>query len=137
MHLAREYTEHWMHHQHIFETVGIESLKSRRLMLPLLTTFAHSLQRAYHDVPAPQDTLVLLRFTGEAASEFHLIREADRWRLVASSDRSPAATITMTDDTAWRLFTKGISLEAARSQSMIEGDQELGQHVFNAVAILA
>lgn len=43
----------------------------------------------------------------------------------------------MSADTAWRLFTKGISGQEARDQSSIAGDVILGQQVFEAVAIIA
>lgn len=42
-HLARELTEYWTHHQHIWDAVGRNSLKEPRYMQPVLATFVHAL----------------------------------------------------------------------------------------------
>ena len=40
-------------------------------------------------------------------------------------------------DLAWRLFTKGVSPEAARTQVRIKGDEGLGARVLELVSIMA
>jgi uncharacterized protein (TIGR03083 family) len=137
MHLAREYTEWWIHHQHICEAVGIASLKERRYFLPVLSTFVHALPRTYEQIAAPDDTTIHLHITGEAHSDWYLIRERDVWSLYASTDQPATSVITMNDDTAWRLFTRGLSEAEMRQRITIEGDVSLGQIIYNTVAIIA
>jgi uncharacterized protein (TIGR03083 family) len=137
LHLARELTEYWMHHQHVADAVGVTSLKERRFMHPVLSTFIYCLPRTYAQTDAPMDTLVKVIITGEGAGEWHLVREAQRWQLYAQTDLSPAVAITLGDDTAWRLFTKGLDLAAIPGRLHIEGDQTLGMVMAQAVAILA
>jgi hypothetical protein len=43
----------------------------------------------------------------------------------------------MDGDTAWRLFTKGISKEAALARVRIEGNRALGEKVLDTVSIIA
>jgi hypothetical protein len=43
----------------------------------------------------------------------------------------------MDGDTAWRLFTKGISNEEALARVRIEGDASLGEKVLDTVSIIA
>ncbi|MEP6985554.1 MAG: maleylpyruvate isomerase N-terminal domain-containing protein, partial [Chloroflexota bacterium] len=50
MHIARELTEQWMHHQHICDAVQITSLKEARFVHPVLSTFVHALPQTYHDI---------------------------------------------------------------------------------------
>jgi hypothetical protein len=38
---------------------------------------------------------------------------------------------------AWRLFTKGVGREEARSQVQIEGNQRVGEKVLELVSIMA
>jgi uncharacterized protein (TIGR03083 family) len=43
MHIARELTEQWMHHQHICDAADITSLKEARFVHPVLSTFVYAL----------------------------------------------------------------------------------------------
>ena len=43
----------------------------------------------------------------------------------------------MSDDTAWRLFSKGLKPDAAAARVRIEGDQPLGSIVLRSLAIMA
>jgi uncharacterized protein (TIGR03083 family) len=137
LHLARELTEYWMHHQHIADAVGVTSLKDRHFLHPVLSTFVYCLPRTYAEVSAPLDTVVKVVITGEAADEWHLVREAEGWQLYAQTDLLPAATITLSDDTAWRLFTKGLDPAVIPSRLHVTGDAALGAVMAQAVAILA
>jgi hypothetical protein len=41
------------------------------------------------------------------------------------------------ENTAWRLFTKGIGNQQARAQATIVGDQRLGSPVLDMVSVIA
>jgi uncharacterized protein (TIGR03083 family) len=135
--ISRELTEYWMHHQHICEPLSIISLKDRRFLLAVLTTFVHALPTAYRDVAAADDTTLRLRLTGEADASFDLVRQASGWTLYASTPNTPTSTVTMADDTAWRLFTKGLPSAEAERRSHIDGDASLARPLFATVAIIA
>jgi uncharacterized protein (TIGR03083 family) len=135
--VAREYTEYWMHHQHVCEGAGIHSLKSRRYLHSALSVFVYSLPRTYQNVSAPENTVIAFEVTGEAADTWFLIREGEAWQLYAASDSSPDARVSMSDDSAWRMFTKGISREALQADSQISGDNALAQPLLKSIAILA
>jgi uncharacterized protein (TIGR03083 family) len=135
--VARELTEYWMHHQHICEAVGITSLKERRFLHPVLSAFVFALPHTLRDVVTSVDTTVKFAVTGEAADSWYVVREADGWRLYADTDIEPATVVTMPNDTAWRLFTKGIDAATAKQQTTITGNQELGETLLKTVAIIA
>jgi uncharacterized protein (TIGR03083 family) len=137
LHLARELTEYWMHHQHICEAVGKTSLKTPRFLRLVLSAFVHALPRTYSQTDAPPDTVVKLVISGEGGGAWHLVRDVDRWKLYADTDLMPAATVSFNTDTAWRLFTKGIDSETVRRQTTIDGDITLGEVLLNTVAIIA
>ena len=46
LHVAREYTERWVHQQHIRDAVGRPGLNERRWLGPVLETFVRGLSRA-------------------------------------------------------------------------------------------
>jgi hypothetical protein len=45
--------------------------------------------------------------------------------------------ITVPQEIAWRVFTKGISRDEARRQVRVSGDLELGLHLLATIAIVA
>ena len=49
--IAREYTEKWLHQQHIREAVGQPVLDERRWLFPVLDTFMRALPHVYRDIP--------------------------------------------------------------------------------------
>jgi uncharacterized protein (TIGR03083 family) len=135
--VARELTEYWMHHQHICEAVGRDSLKNRKFLLPVLSTFMYALPRTYSEIKAPIDSVVKVHITGEADNTWVLIQQENQWSLYADTPLPPTGLVTLTGDTAWRLFTKGISSQEAQAKSTVAGDIELGNVCFSTVAILA
>ncbi len=135
--IARELTEFWMHHQHICEGAGIDSLKNERFLGPVLSTFVHALPRTYRDIVAPIDTLIVFKVTGEVQASWHLVNEGDYWALYQATDMESTTTITIPAEIAWKIFTKGIAVAEARNHTQITGDIALGLSALSAVAILA
>lgn len=50
--VAREYTEKWLHQQHIREAVGRPLLTSRKWLFPVLDTFMRALPYTYRNIEA-------------------------------------------------------------------------------------
>lgn len=127
LHIAREFTEYWMHHQHICEAVGVTSLKEARYMKPLVSTLIRAVPVSYEKVSAEEGTMVLVRITGEGESRWHLVRESQGWQLYQESSLAPRARITLDSDTAWRLLTRNKKIEELAPRINISGDQRLGK----------
>ena len=135
--VGRDYTERWLHQQQIRDAVGARPLIEWVWLHPVLDLFVRALPFAYRDTPAQDGVTVGVTIEGEAGGRWTLQREPGRWRLYAGTAPAPAATVTMTDDTAWRLFSKGLKGDAARARVRIDGDQALGAVALSALAVLA
>ncbi len=135
--IAREYTEKWLHQQHIREAVGQPVLAERRFLHPVLDTFMRALPHTYRAVEAADGTALTVEITGEAGAAWSLLREAGPWRLYAGAAPETAATARLDQDTAWRLFTCGMSAEEAAGRVVCEGEAALGPTVLGMVAIIA
>ncbi len=135
--IAREYTERWVHQQHIRDAVGRPGLKDRYFFAPVLETFVRALPHTYRDEHAADGTLIHLIISGEAGGEWYLQRKQDIWVLGKKAASSPDATIVLDQETAWRLFTKGISKDTAFQRATFKGDEKLARKVFDTVSIIA
>lgn len=135
--VAREYTERWVHQQQIRDAVGRPGLKEARYLAPVLAAFVHALPRALHSVLAPEGTLIRLVVAGEAGHQWVAVRSQDRWVLGEDSGGVADATVTIEQETAWRLWTKGIGVDEGQRLIHAEGNPELTRRVLEMVSIMA
>jgi uncharacterized protein (TIGR03083 family) len=135
--VAREYTERWHHQQHIREAVGQPGLTEAVFLTPVLDTFVRALPYTFRAVSAPEQTVVRLTVVGDAGQSWCLLRKEAHWSLFTETPFSPAAIVTLDQETAWKLFTKGIAKEKARGRAHIQGSEVLASTLFEAVAIIA
>lgn len=133
---AREFTERWHHQQQIRLAVNRPGIMTRELYYPVLDCFMRGLPHAYRDVPAPPGTLLRFEIDGECGGAWYLVREPDSWRLVDRLLGRATSQITIPQEIAWRIFTKGIDRGAAAVQVQVMGDRELGLHVLAMTAIV-
>lgn len=140
MDVAREYTEKWHHQQHIRDAVGKPGLLERQWCHPVLDAFARALPFALRSERPVPGSSVALEITGDSGDIWLAARGDSGWSLGrGSADEAAAATsrVTMDQDTAWRLFTKGIEPEKAAEQIAIAGDPTLACRVLRMVTIVA
>jgi hypothetical protein len=149
--VARELTERWHHQQQIrlalAEAAGAEENRSavaarslRAIMTPelyhpVLDCFMRALPFHYRSISRPPGTAVTVHVAGDCGGAWHLYR-GDAWTLTREPAGTIAATVTVPQDIAWRIFTKGIPYEDAREQVLVSGDATLGNHVLNMLAIV-
>jgi uncharacterized protein (TIGR03083 family) len=135
--IAREYTEHWAHQAQIRDALGLPAIQSRRLYAPVLAAYLHALPHTLRVIVAPEGTTLRVVITGEAGGEWLAVRQGDTWTLGTDPARPAQATATLDQDTAWRLFTRGLPDAAAERAVQIEGDATLAGAVRRMVAIIA
>lgn len=119
--IARELTERWHHQQQIRDATARPPLYDRYLA-PVLDTFVRAIPFTYRGVEGGP---VVLRIE-EAA-----------WSLVdgtlySGAAESPAVTITLRGDIAWRLFTR----QRIDPAATIEGDPRLAEPLLKMVSIV-
>ena len=132
-HIAREYTEKWHHQQQIREAVGRTApLMAPELFDPCMATFMCALPHAYRNVDA--STGVVIRFM-IGSNQWFLEKLETNWAFTQNKDAN--ATITLQPKTAWKLFTKAITPQAAAADIVIEGDTYLAKGILNMVAVMA
>jgi len=134
---AREYTERWVHQQHIRDAVEQPGLKERQWLAPVLETFVYALPQTLRQVNSPLDTTVQLVVTGDAGGTWSAVRTDQACALSTEAAREPDARVTMDQEIAWRLFTKGLSKDEALPHIGLEGNSVLADKVLDMVSIIA
>lgn len=135
--LAREFTERWHHQQHIRDACGKPGMTEPRYLNPVLATFVRALPGTYRQVDAVEGTAVTLTIVGDAGGTWTIVRHAGDWQLFVGQPEQPDVQVSLPQDIAWRLFTKGVTKEFARRQAVINGNERLGLQMFEVVSIIA
>jgi uncharacterized protein (TIGR03083 family) len=131
---ARELTERWHHQQQIRDAAGREPLYDLRYFKPVIETFLRALPFTYRNAASAEGTRVTIAV--QDVTRHSIVRSDGKWSLDAGSDGA-TTTVSMSGDTAWRLFTKGLTRDEARRRSEIRGDAALAEPLFSTVAIVA
>jgi hypothetical protein len=134
---ARELTERWHHQQQIRFAIGRPGIMTPDLYHPVLDCFMRGLPHAYRKIDAPLDTTLQVKIAGECGGDWFLVRGSASWDLVKKTCGQIASQVTMPQELAWRLFTKGIDHNSALSEIQIVGDQNLGAEILNLTAVVA
>jgi uncharacterized protein (TIGR03083 family) len=113
---ARELTERWHHQQQIRLATNRPGIMTPELYHPVLDCFVRGLPFLYRDVDAPAGTTIQLEISGECGGRWVLRREAREWILRRDGGGDQAAQVSIPENLAWRIFTKGIDRAAARTQ---------------------
>lgn len=137
-HIAREYTEKFHHQQQIRLAVGKDDeLYTKEFYWPHLETSMRALPYHYRAVTANDGDTISFVITGEGGGTWNLYYTNNQWMLVQEDAAQPISKITIDGAIAWRLFTKGISKNAAQNYVTIEGKQAIGEKIFDMLAVMA
>lgn len=130
--LAREFTERWVHYQQIREAAlpgGHDQRQDEYLPL-VLRTFIWGFPHQYQ-APAPAGTAIALEIPGIGA--WTLTRTATGWSLDERQPATPAASLRITGETAWRLLT---GARHDMSQVQLSGDPALAEPLLRVRGII-
>ena len=136
-HIAREYTEKFIHQQQIREAVGIQALLTKELFYPFIDTFMYGLPHTYRNVSADTGTTITIKVLTEIGGEWTILKTETTWLLTDTKNSKPKSIISINPDTAWKLFSKGITPEQAFEKTEIFGDKKLGETALQMVSVMA
>ncbi|NHE55965.1 maleylpyruvate isomerase N-terminal domain-containing protein [Cyclobacterium plantarum] len=136
-HIAREYTEKWHHQQQIRLAIGSEKeLLNEKWYLPYLDTSLRALPHHYKSVAGEENDLIKFSFNGETEKSWYLYYDGS-WELLESATQATSCEVSIPDELAWRIFTRGIRQDEALANSEIKGKRELGLKFFDMLAVMA
>lgn len=136
-HIAREYTEKWLHQQQIREAVNKPGLMTKEFFYPFMDTFMLGLPYTFRNVAADEGTAIQVTITTDIGGTWFLVKGADRWTLEKVAPAKVNSEVQILPDIAWKLFSKSIRPEAVSKDIRITGNQDLGKVVLSMVSVMA
>ncbi|MFD2919887.1 maleylpyruvate isomerase N-terminal domain-containing protein [Terrimonas rubra] len=136
-HIAREYTEKFLHQQQIRDAVNKPGLMNSTYYTPFIHIFMLALPHQFKEVNAPVDTVVKLTIPEDIGGSWQIIKRADAWEVYTGNDITPATTVSIPAAISWPLFSKSIRPDAIMEKINIEGNRILGEHALHMVAVMA
>jgi hypothetical protein len=133
---ARELTERWHHQQQIRLATGRPGIMTRELYHPVLDCFVRGLPHSYRHVDAPVRTSLLLEISGECGGMWALSKDADSWGFLSKYPGKIDCKVTVPEEIAWRMFTKGIPQDSVLAQVKVEGNEALAAGILQLTAIV-
>lgn len=136
-HIAREYTEKFLHQQQIRNAVGKPGLMTRELYYPFIDTLMYALPHTFKDITAVEGTGVAVIITTDIGGQWNLVKTAAGWVLNRPPGLPATATVTLDPDTAWQLFSKSRRPAEVMHNAGITGNAALGRQVLEMVSVMA
>jgi uncharacterized protein (TIGR03083 family) len=133
---AREFTERWHHQQQIRMAVDKPGIMTREFYFPVLDCFMRALPFSYRSVDAKSGSLAQFHVAGECGGSWYLFRDGGVWKLIAQPAGEKISEVTIPQEIAWRIFTKGISVAEATPQTRIAGDAAVAEHILKMISIV-
>jgi uncharacterized protein (TIGR03083 family) len=136
-HIAREYTEKFLHQQQIRDAVGKPGIMTKEFYYPFLDTFMCALPHTFRDVEAESETVVLVEVTTAIGGQWSIQKTDSGWVLNKRITKQADAHVKIDPDTAWKLFSKSWSPVQVVDKIEINGNKSLGEQVLKMVAVMA
>lgn len=137
-HIAREYTEKFLHQQQIRDAVNKQGLMTKELYYPFLETFMYALPHTFRDIDVAENTVVSVIVSTAIGGQWNITKTAAGWILSkGDSTKTSHSTVTIDPDTAWKLFSRSWTAEQVIDKVTITGDRALGEQVLRMVSVMA
>lgn len=136
-HIAREYTEKFLHQQQIRDAVRKPGIMTKELFYPFIDTLMHAFPYTFATVSAESGTVVSLEITTEIGGLWSIVKKDGGWVLDKNENLNAHSSVIIDPDTAWKLFSKSWKPEDVKDKVKISGDKKLGERVLEIVAVMA
>ena len=136
-HIAREYTEKFLHQQQIRDAVGKQGIMTKEFYYPFLDVFMRALPHTFRDVHAAFGTVVTIEVLTDIGGQWNIVKTENGWLLNKEINLEPDALVAIDPDTAWKLFSKSWKPEQVVNKVEMKGNKTLAEQALNMVAVMA
>jgi len=136
-HIAREYTEKWIHQQQIRDAFDNQDLMTRDLFFPMIDILMYGLPNTFKNVKANDGCAIKINILTEIGGAWYLKLVEDKWTLLKKHSGEINSEIQIPPDIAWKLFTKSLRPDDIKSEVKFSGDLNYGNLVLEMVSVMA
>jgi hypothetical protein len=136
-HIAREYTEKFLHQQQIRDAVGKQGIMTKELFYPFIDTLMFAFPHTFSNVPAENGTVVSMEVSTDIGGTWSIVKVEKGWILDKNPTLRAQSKVIIDPDTAWKLFSKSWHPEQVMDKVEIIGDIALARHALKMVAVMA
>ena len=138
MHIAREYTEKFLHQQQIRDAVGRQGIMTKEFYLPFLEVCMYALPYTLRNTKAEKGNIVKMEITGEVNGKWFVLYNGNNWERIDSvSATTPVTEILVDEHASCKLFSKSLRPYDLKGKINIIGNQELGKVALEMVSFMA
>ncbi|MEO1452114.1 MAG: maleylpyruvate isomerase N-terminal domain-containing protein, partial [Bacteroidota bacterium] len=137
MHIAREYTEKFLHQQQIRDAAGKPALMNTTYFQPFAEVCMLALPYTFREVDAQPGTALQVQIPESFGGSWTLIKREEGWNLSREEAGSYMSKVVIPADVFWKMVSKSIRPEEVQDQLRVEGDQALGEVALNMVSFMA
>lgn len=136
-HIAREYTEKFLHQQQIRDALNKPGIMTAELFGTFMEIVIRAFPHTFRNVEAEEGTIVTLEVSSEIGGAWSIIRAQEKWELISSSPSNSKAKVAMSPDTVWKLISKSWKPDQVSALVTISGDQNLGTKALEITGFMA
>jgi hypothetical protein len=136
-HIAREYTEKFLHQQQIRDAVGKQGIMTKELFYPFVDTFMFAFPHTFRNVLAKNGTVVSVEVSTDIGGIWSIVKTDTDWNLDKSKNLHAHAKVIIDPDTMWKLFSKSWKPEQVIDKVEIIGNITLAKQALHIVAVMA
>ncbi len=136
-HIAREYTEKFLHQQQIRDAVNKSGIMTRELFYPFIDIMMYAFPHTFKDTVLDEGTIISIIVSTAIGGQWNIVRTKTGWKLNKDNIQTSDARIMIDPDTAWKLFSKSWTPQMVSDKVEITGNRELGEQALRLVAVMA
>jgi hypothetical protein len=137
LHIAREYTEKWIHQQQIRQALGDQTLYRRKWYYPCLHTLIRGIPHACRHITPASRLSLHITITGEGGGDWFMVYHNKEWMLVSHFTEDTDCRVIIPGELAWQFFSKSLQPEKYLSEIEILGDMTLGMEALKTISVMA
>ena len=137
LHVAREYTEKFLHQQQIRDAVGKPGIMTQELFQPFIAVLMKALPHTFRKVEAIEGTAVRMIVASEIGGSWTIEMIEKKWELMSAHSGEADVEVIIEPDIAWKLFSKSLRPHEIKNRVTITGKQQLGEVALNMVSVMA
>ena len=137
--VGREFTEIWHHGSQIRDAVQAGPFREARWLRAVLEIAMHALPAAYTREPDVPGGMLVVNVTGPSGGTWTLQKSDGTWSCEEGArgrGRAMTTTVTLSDQTAWRLLFNALHSSDLGGLVEVDGDRALALPLFRTRALV-